>query len=152
MSGPRRRRRSRCRGARPRRPALARGGALAVTALAAAASACGGERTFDVHEFVEEANAAGAGIELGEPLTSSGPDRQIHDVELAASATQTHGGGSLTVTPSVEAGEAEYRRCEDAATLACFRASNVVLIVDGEELDPEQLTRLEDAFRELGGD
>jgi hypothetical protein len=117
---------------------------------ASALAGCGEERTFEAPDFVEAANGAGAGIELGEPLSTNDPGRQVYAVELASSATQTHGGGSLTVTETIETGEAEYRRCEGAATLACYRASNVVLIVEADELAPEQLSRLEDAFRKLG--
>ena len=115
--------------------------------LALFVGACGGERTFEADEFVSELNQHGGGLELGEPLSSSDPAQEIRAVELASSATQVHGGGSMVVTEEIAAGEAEYQRCESAASLICYRAANVVLRL--EEVSPEQQAQLERAFRDL---
>ena len=115
--------------------------------IAAAAAGCGGERTFDAQEFVDEANSHGAGLELGEPLSATGSDIEVYGVELASSATQVHGGGSLAVAEDPEGGEAEYARCEGAVDLICYRAANVVLRL--EEITPEQQAQLDETFREL---
>lgn len=120
-------------------------------ALAAAAlAACGGDRTFEAQEFIDEANAQGAGLELGEELSSSGTDTEVFSVALASSATQVSGGGSLAVAEDAEGGEAEFARCESAATLVCYRAANVVLRL--EEVSPEQRAQLDEAFTKLESD
>jgi hypothetical protein len=112
--------------------------------------ACGGDRNFEASEFVEEANEHGAGMELGEPLSAGETGNEVYAVELASSATQVHGGGSLVVADDVEAGQAEFARCESAASLVCYRAANVVLRL--EEVDPEQQSQLDEAFSALGSD
>ena len=121
--------------------------AAACAALTLLAAGCGGERTFDAEEFVSELNEHGAGIELAEPLSSQDPAQEIHAVALASSATQVHGGGSLSVSEDIAAAEAEHGRCESAATLICYRASNVVLRL--EEVSPAQQEQIESAFRAL---
>jgi hypothetical protein len=118
-----------------------------VCAIPLALISCGGERTFEADEFVEAVNEHGAGVELGEPLTSVETENEIFAVELAASATQVHGGGSLVVTEDSEEAQAEHARCESAASLTCYRASNVVLRL--EEISPEQRSRLDQAFMAL---
>ena len=134
--------------ARPTRPRNA--GIAVLAAVVPLLAGCGEERTFDAEEFVEEANARGAGMELGEPLSSADPGSEVHAVELASSATQVHGGGSLIVVDDVESGQAEFTRCESAASLTCYRAANVVLRL--EEVSPEQRAQLDEAFSALGSD
>jgi hypothetical protein len=121
-----------------------------VGSLVLALGACGGERTFGPQEFVEAANEQGAGMELGEPLSSAGSESEIYAIELASSATQVHGGGSLLVADDVEQGEAEFARCERAASLICYRAANVVVRL--EEATPEQGAQLEEAITALGSE
>lgn len=118
---------------------------LAVPAL----TGCGQDKVFEVEEFVAEANRNGAGLELGEPLISPDPARDVYGVELAESdrgeggrsqdareegdehgaedGAHEHLGGSLTVTPDADAGRAEFERCESAVSLLCYRAANVVV-------------------------
>lgn len=118
-----------------------------------------GAHEFDAQEFVEEANANGAGLELGEPLLSTREDVEIRAVEIApASATGeverpggAHTGGSLIVASSVEAGEEEYERCEGAVTIVCYRAANVVLAVEGDPGSAE-LVGVDGAIRALASD
>jgi hypothetical protein len=118
-----------------------------VCVIALALGSCGGERTFEADEFVEDVNEHGAGVELGEPLSSAETGHEIFAVELAASATQVHGGGSLVVTGDSEEAQAEHARCESAASLTCYRAANVVLRL--EEVSPDQRAKLDQAFTEL---
>ena len=72
-------------------------------------SGCGGERSFEADEFVDEANRAGAALVLGEPLTSleEGADVYVVSFEEApapeVSAGHAHSGGSLVVTEDAEA-------------------------------------------------
>lgn len=122
-------------------------GASLATAGTLLALGCGGERSFEAEELVSALNEHGAGLELGEPLGSQGPAREIHAVGLASSATQVRGGGSLAVTGDVAEAEAEYERCESAASLICYRAANAVLRL--EEVSPEQQARLAEAFNAL---
>jgi murein DD-endopeptidase MepM/ murein hydrolase activator NlpD len=98
-----------------------------------------GER-FTAQEFVDAASANGAGLVLGEPLGQAGSEDQLYALRLAGPAPATdlppgadaaHGGGTLKVTPSAEDAEAEYERCEGAASLVCFRAANIALIFKG---------------------
>ena len=125
---------------------------LAVAALSCAALAvagCGsGERVFEAGEFVDEANAAGAGIELGERLVSTREGIEVHGFELT-----TGGGGSLTVTPDSAAATEEYERCDGSAALRCYRVANVVLGFEEEDLPrPDALTGVDAAVRALASD
>lgn len=144
------------------RLAAARAGlALAAVALAALAlAACGsGERTFGAEEFIDEANAHGASLELGEPLSTSDADvelyavtieepEEVHDSGGEPVIGHEHGGGSLRVTDSVEDAEAEVERCEQAVSLFCYRAANVVLIFE-QDAEPEALSEVAAALRAL---
>jgi hypothetical protein len=132
--------------------------ALAIFGLALAA--CGsGERTFTAAEFVEEANSRGANLELGEPLSTSETDAELYaltieepagheDAEATPEIGHEHGGGSLRVTGSVEDAEAEVERCEQAVSLFCYRAANIVLIFE-QDADPEALSEVAGALRAL---
>ena len=132
--------------------------ALALFGLALAA--CGsGERTFSAEEFVEEANAHGASLELGEPLSTSESDDELYsltieepasheDAEAVPEIGHEHGGGSLRVTDSVEDAEAEVERCEQAVSLFCYRAANIVLIFE-QDAEPEALSEVAGALRAL---
>lgn len=135
---------------------------LAALLLAPVALAGCGEREFDAREFVAEANANGAGLELGQPLLSSRDETEIYAVEVeptaatgesgaGASGSLGRAGGSLIVAPDVDAGKEEYERCERAATIACYRAANVVLALEGEPQSPE-LVGVDGAIRALGSD
>lgn len=125
-----------------------------VVALAAAAAGGGcGSSEFTAEELVAELNRHGAGIELGEPLAGGSADAQVHAVELAEPAAEdgdhAHAGGSLAITDGEDAALAEYRRCEEAASLLCFRAANAVLIFE-DSLPPEALVRIGTAIRAIG--
>ena len=129
--------------------------------LAATLGACGGEREFSAEEFVEEANANGAALELGAALESTRADAETFAVSLSEGerepaheqddAGHAHGGGSLTITADAEAGLAEYERCEAAPTLLCFRASNAVLLLE-DSLPADELAPIEAAFRAMATD
>lgn len=128
--------------------------------MALALAGCGdGERTFSAQELVEQANANGAGLELGDALETSREVAEVREVTFVEAgephddeiAQHEHGGGTLTITTDAEAGLAEYERCESAATLLCFRASNAVLFFEAS-LDPADRTRLEDALRAMASE
>jgi hypothetical protein len=148
------------------RPGAARGSRAAALALALAAlalAACGSdERTFTAQEFVDEVEARGVTLELGRPLSTTDPGTELYDVEVvhaeegdrpepehgAAEPGLEHSGGSLRVTEDADEAEEEFRRCEAAVSLLCFRAANVVLVFE-QEADPESLAELTVALRGL---
>jgi hypothetical protein len=132
----------------------------AVALLGLALPGCGsGERSFSAEEFVAEANAHGANLELGEPLSTSEADVELYSLTIeeppggeeigkGPAIEHEHGGGSLRVTESVEDAEAEVGRCEQAVSLFCYRAANVVLIFE-QDADPEALSEVAAALRAL---
>jgi hypothetical protein len=156
-----RQRRGRTRLAGRRRPGLwpLLPGLLATVALAA----CGDERHFSAQELVAEINEQGAGLRLGEPLTSTQEELELYAVRLEGAQapgpataeglppTDVHAAGSLTITDGDDAGLAEYERCEDAASLICFRAANAVLIFE-DTVPNEDLARIETAIGALAED
>ncbi len=136
---------------------------LTLSLLAAAAAiplgACGGEDTLSAEQFVDRANAEGAGMLLGEPLPASGPI-EVFSVELAETGEEPRAAGSqdghedgaasLAITGDEEAGVVELERCEGALTITCYRVENVVLRVQSGE--PRELERIESAIGALGGE
>jgi hypothetical protein len=119
-------------------------------------ASCGGERTFEPEEFVDEANAAGAGLALGEPLTSIAEGVDVYALEFTAPVEETDGhghggGGSLVVTEDSGSATDEFERCEAAVSLTCYRAANVVLYFEAERTD-ERLIAVERAITELGSE
>lgn len=119
----------------------------------AVAVGCGGERTFSGEELVAELNTSGAEVALGEPLASSQESIEVYGLTFAepSSATEPgeqHGGGSLTVTDDVEAARAEFAQCEGAVTLLCYRAANVVIVLE-DSATKADTSRLEGAIRNL---
>jgi hypothetical protein len=135
---------------------------MSALALAVAGLAACGERSFEAEEFVDEANSHGAGLELGEPLTTTEPESEVYALRLAEPAVEqgeefgvvdehAHGGGSLTVTEDEDGALEEYRRCESAASLLCYRAANVVVVFE-ESLPPEDRSRLDAALRSLASE
>jgi hypothetical protein len=124
---------------------------------AAVLAACGDERQFDAQELVVEINEHGAGIQLGEPLTTAQEDLELYAVRLAGAKppgpattegtppADVHAAGTLTITDGDDAGLAEYERCEGAASLICFRAANAVLIFE-DTVPNQDLARIEAAI------
>lgn len=122
-----------------------------------------GERSFEAEEFVDEANANGAELSLGEPLISTEEGIDVYALTLAESAEpghsedpghaseeHVHGGGSLTVTDGSDLAAEEYESCEGAATLICYRAANVVLAF--EELPPDERATMNAAIRAMASE
>jgi hypothetical protein len=131
--------------------------ALPVLVLAAAAGGCGGdERTFTAPEFIADANRNGAALELGAPLTVTAGDDEVYGVAVAgrgeeehgaaAGEAHEHGGGSLRITDDADAAQDEHARCESTASLICYRAANVVLILE-PGVPARDLARVEAAIR-----
>jgi hypothetical protein len=113
-----------------------------------------GERQFDEQELVEELNAAGAGLVLGEPLPSTSDDVTVTTVEFDEAheeeeAGHSHGGGAVAIVENEEAAVAEFERCQSAIDFTCFRVGNAVLRFVG--ITPEEQTALTSAMRSLEG-
>jgi hypothetical protein len=129
-----------------------------IVAVALAAAGCGsGERDFSAEDFVEEANSHGAALELGAPLQTPQEGAELYEVtfvEPQHGEEPGHGelegahGGTLRVTSDAGAGEAEYARCEETASLFCYRAANVVLVFD-EEAEPDSLAQIANALKSM---
>jgi len=131
----------------------------ALSAAAIAAAGCGSGATFTAEEVVAAANEHGAQLELGEPLPAGEGGMETHGLGFADAAEgnedaaedhdDVHAGGSLVIAPDDEAALAQYHRCEQAASLICFRAANAVLFF--EDTAPRaDLERLEGAIRAMG--
>lgn len=119
-------------------------GALAVTASAFALAACGGDKTFTAEEFIEEVNAEGVNLQLGDPLVTSEEDKELYEVELESLAALPgekagHAGGSLSVYEEAGDADQEMETCAAAADLLCYRASNVVVVLEGGGIEAQQL-------------
>ena len=130
----------------------------AVSLLAAVAGCGGGERTFTVDEFIEEANAEGAGLALGPAITTNDDGVEVRSVTLTGEALsptgsvrdeagEPEGGGAMLALGSAEEAGEELDRCESAPAFTCFRAANVVLRFEG--LFPEEQARISVALQAL---
>jgi hypothetical protein len=133
--------------------------------LAAALTACGDETTFTAEELVAEVNARGAGVRLGEPLTTAQEDLELYALRLAGTGeapvlppgeagsapVDVHGGGTLTIAEDDDAALAEYERCESAVSFICFRAANAVLAFEGA-VPNQDLARIEAAVSAMAED
>jgi hypothetical protein len=127
--------------------------------LALIAAGCGGDREFEAREFVDEANAKGADLVLGDSLASITEDVEVFAIGFAenhdepdpgAGGGHEHGGGgSMIVAGDSESASEEFARCESAVTLVCYRAANVVLYFDVEPSD-EHVAKVDAAIRALG--
>lgn len=129
---------------RPRLPAAC---SIALAALAAAG--CGGDRqTFSASEFASEVGRQGVGIRLGEPLVTDEEGKELYAVELEPVGPRLPDdegepgltGGSLSVyDEDGEGADEELESCRAAADLLCYRAANVVVVLEGGGLEAQQL-------------
>ena len=119
-------------------------------------SACG--RAFDdAQSFVDAANEEGAGFVLEEELFSEDSEHPVYALSVErqgpvgtkAEGQQHVGGGSIIVTSDDDEAIAEYGRCQEAASLLCYRAGNVALRLE-DALTPEERVRIDTAVSALG--
>lgn len=140
----------------PRRVHRGRGalGLLALAIAAGAAIGCGSGPTFTAEELIAAVNEHGAELALGEPLASDAAGVEVHTLRLTGAAgapADVHAGGSLLIADDDDSALAEYHRCEQAASLICFRAANAVLIFD-DTVPRADLERVERAIRAMGSE
>lgn len=133
-----------------RAPGRLRGRAACGLVLAAlAAGGCGdGGRTFSAGEFVSEIGKQGVGIRLGETLVTDEEGKELYAVELEPVGPRLPDdegepgvtGGSLSVYEEDGAGaDGDFESCRAAADLLCYRAANVVVVLEGGGLEAQQL-------------
>jgi hypothetical protein len=132
---------------------------LALLALAAAlVIGCGSEPTLTASEFVDRINAEGVSIELGRRLASSGGTEELYAVTLpplpgerpppAGSEAAPGASGSLYLFGDTGGAEDQLKACQASAGLLCFRAANIVVILD-EESSRLEAQRLAVAMKRL---
>ena len=118
--------------------------AALLLAAAAALAGCGEERTFTAEEFTEKVNGEGVKLELGEELFTDTEDKELYAIELAQVASlpgagDGHSGGSMSVYESAGGADEELASCKAAADLLCYRAANVVVVLEGGGIEAQQL-------------
>jgi hypothetical protein len=134
-----------------------RSSTLLALLLAVLLASCGGERSFTAEEFVDEINAEGAALELGDVITENQDGLEILEVSFSEPAVTPTGGqaetsahGAMLVLGDAEEAVDEVVRCESAPASTCFRAANVV--VRFEEILPEEQARVTQAFEALASE
>lgn len=123
---------------------------LAGPALALALASCGGERHFDADEIVEEMNARGTELAVGEQLPSTEADVEVRVLAVSGeepSPSHEEAAGTVVILDDADAARAEFERCQAAISFVCFRAANVVLRFTN--LDGAQLERITAALRAI---
>ncbi len=66
----------------------------------------------------------------------------------AAGAIPEGSSGTIRATDSADTATGEFTRCENAGTLLCFRAANVVVLLESE-FDRPAVIRLSRALRDM---
>jgi len=133
---------------------------LALLALGVALIAgCGGEPTLSASEFVDQINAQGVSIELGRKLATSGSADELYAVRLpplpgepkpaAGSEAGRGASGSLYVFDDTGGADDQLEACRASGGLFCFRAQNIVVVLD-EDSSPLEVQRLAVAVSRLG--
>jgi hypothetical protein len=114
--------------------------------LTALASGCG-ERTLSAEEFVSEVEDEGVELELGKELISEDEDKELYELELEplpgadlpGGVDPAHTAGSLAVYDEVDQAVNGLEECESAADLVCYRAANVVVVLEGNTIEAQRL-------------
>jgi hypothetical protein len=118
---------------------------------------CGSETTLTAAEFIDRINAEGVSIELGRQLAAGGGADELYAVTLPplpgeppppGSEAGPGASGSLYVFGDNGGAEDQLKACRAAAGLICFRASNIVVVLD-EESGRIEVQRLAVAVRRL---
>jgi hypothetical protein len=137
-------------------------------ATCAALAGCGEERTFTATEFVDQVNEEGVSLQLGRQLQTTGGAEQLNAITLPplpgepepehgheGEGAHEHGhegagaSGSLYVYADTGGASDQLEACRASAGLICFRAANVVVVLD-EESGALAALRLAVAIKALG--
>lgn len=120
---------------------------------ALSASACGSDDDgFDAESLVATLNEAGAGLSLGERLTTTDEGDEVRALAFAAGApaNSSRADGAIVVLGDEDAARDEFARCESAISFVCFRAANAVLRFSG--IDGRERRRLSAALQRIETD
>jgi hypothetical protein len=124
----------------------AHGTCAAVLAVGAIAlGGCGGEETMTKEEFVQSIREQGVEIELGRELLTTEAGKELHAIQLKPLSpnlpgdVEAHTGGSLAVHDDIDGAEAGFERCQASADLLCYRAANVVVVLEDGGIEAQQL-------------
>lgn len=119
------------------------GPAAAALLAGLALTACGEGRSFTAEEFVDEVKAEGVEAELGDELFTDDEDAEVYALELEPVAklpgADEHAGGSLSVYADGDGADEKYESCQGSADLLCYRAANVVVVLEGGGIEAERL-------------
>ena len=116
--------------------------ALGIVTAVAAPAACGDERKLTASGFVDQVNEQGVSLQLGRELETTGGAEQLYAVTLPGAS------GSLYVYGDTGGASDQLDACRASAGLICFRAANVVVVLD-EESSPLATQRLAVAIEGL---
>jgi hypothetical protein len=129
--------------------------------MLASSAGCGEEKTFTGPEFADRIAEQGVAIHLGRRLHSSGDADQLFAVSLSRLRGEppprpdAEGGGGASGTLYVfgddGGAEDQLQACRASGGLICFRAANVVVVLD-EEAGGIQAQRLGVAIERLSSE
>jgi hypothetical protein len=130
----------------------------ALATVGGLAAGCGTGQTFTASEFVDRVSAQGVSIQLGRRLPSGGDAKELYAVTLPplpgepAPPAGSEGGrgasGSLYVYGDTGGANDQVEACRRSGGLFCFRASNIVVVLD-EESSGLEARRLGVAIKRL---
>ena len=116
--------------------------ALALLVACLFMAGCGGEQTFSASEFIGRINAEGVSIELGRQLPSGGNAKELYAVTLPplpgepapprGSEGDPGASGTLYVFGDTGGADDQLDGCRGSGGLLCFRAANLVVVLDDE--------------------
>jgi hypothetical protein len=116
--------------------------ALALIVACLLMAGCGDGQTFTASEFVDRINAEGVSIELGRQLQSGGNAKELYAVTLPplpgepAPSRGSEGGrgasGTLYVFGDTGGADDQLDGCRGSGGLLCYRAANIVVVLDDE--------------------
>ncbi len=108
------------------------------------AAGCGSTQTFTASEFIDRINAEGVSIELGRQLPSGENAKELWAVSLPplpgepAGARHDASGTLYVFEDSGGAGD-QLDACRHSGGLLCFRASNILVVLEGGGLEAQRL-------------
>jgi hypothetical protein len=135
-------------------------GLAALTVVIALVAGCGSAPTLTASEFIDRINAEGVSIEMGQRLASDGSADELYAVEMPplpgepkpppGSESGRGASGSLYVFGDTGDAEDQLQACRASSGLICFRAENIVVVLD-EDSSRLEAQRLGVAIRRLAG-
>jgi hypothetical protein len=103
---------------------------------------CGSTQMFTASEFVDRINAEGVSIALGRQLPNGGDAKELYAVTLPplpgepapprGSEGDPGASGTLYVFGDTGGADDQLDGCRGSGGLLCFRAANIVIVLDDE--------------------